>query len=151
MPVLPDDGSRRTCPGSPGRRTPDFSASSIIERAMRSFTEPPGFWPSSLRRMRTSGLGLSGETSTSGVLPIRSRTLWTTATVCGRPSGSAGDGGKDRDRVAVDDLGPELVEVPHVVVVHVDVDETVQLALVGEHLPGHAGVRLLQVGEHLAD
>ena len=33
------------------------SASSIILSAMRSFDEPPGFWPSSLAQMRTSGFG----------------------------------------------------------------------------------------------
>ena len=60
---------------APGLKRPCFSASSIIERAILSFTEPPGFWPSSLARMRTAGFGLSDETSTSGVLPIRSRTL----------------------------------------------------------------------------
>ena len=71
MPVLPEDGSIRVCPGS---RMPSFSAASIMDRAIRSFTEPPGFWPSSLIRMRTSGLGLSELMSTSGVLPIRSST-----------------------------------------------------------------------------
>ncbi len=48
--------------------------------AMRSFTDPNGFWPSSLARMRTSGFGDSTLTSTSGVWPMRSSTLsWTLA------------------------------------------------------------------------
>ena len=72
MPVLPDDGSRRVWPGT---RYPSFSAVSIIERAMRSLTDPKGFWLSILARMRTRGLGESTLTSTSGVLPIMSRTF----------------------------------------------------------------------------
>ena len=70
MPVLPDDGSRIVCPG---RSVPSRSAASTIASAMRSFTEPVGFWPSSLISNRTRGLGLSRLTSTSGVSPIRSR------------------------------------------------------------------------------
>src|SRR3954447_8627847 len=42
---------------------------------MRSFTEPKGFWPSSLATIRTSGLGESWLTSTIGVLPIMSSTF----------------------------------------------------------------------------
>ncbi len=72
IPVLPDDGSTIVCPG---RSTPSFSACSIIALAMRSLTEPNGFWLSSLARMRTFGLGESEDTSTIGVLPIRSSTL----------------------------------------------------------------------------
>jgi hypothetical protein len=40
MPVLPEDGSMRVWPGV---RIPSFSACSIIDRAIRSFTDPPGF------------------------------------------------------------------------------------------------------------
>ena len=72
MPVLPDDGSTMVWPG---RRWPCFSASSIIALAMRSLTDPNGFWLSSLARMRTSGFGESADTSTIGVWPIRSSTL----------------------------------------------------------------------------
>ena len=72
MPVLPEDDSRMIWP-QPGARMPSFSACSIMYLAARSFTEPPGFWPSSLARMRTFGLGDSAETSTIGVLPMRSR------------------------------------------------------------------------------
>ncbi len=71
MPVLPEDDSRITCP-DPGMRIPSFSASRIICLPARSFTDPPGFWPSSLARIRTCGLGLSDEMSTIGVLPMRS-------------------------------------------------------------------------------
>ena len=59
----------------PGRRRPSFSAVSIIARAMRSLTEPNGFWLSSFARSRTPGFGESTLTSTSGVSPIWSRTL----------------------------------------------------------------------------
>ena len=72
MPVLPEDDSMIVCPG---RRIPSFSASTTMARAILSLTEPPGFWPSSLARMRTAGLGLSRLTSTSGVSPMRSSTL----------------------------------------------------------------------------
>ena len=47
MPVLPDVGSISV---SPGRMSPRFSASTIIESAGRSFTEPAGLLPSSLPR-----------------------------------------------------------------------------------------------------
>src|SRR3954453_9600090 len=75
MPVLPDDGSRMVWPGA---SRPSFSAASIIDRAIRSFTDPNGFWLSSLARMRARGLGLSALTSTSGVFPIMSSTFMKT-------------------------------------------------------------------------
>ena len=64
MPVLPLVGSRivRLEPSSPSR-----SAWSIIFRAMRSFTLPVGFCPSSLAKIRTSALGLMRCSSTIGV------------------------------------------------------------------------------------
>ena len=54
MPVLPELGSMMVWPGF---RRPSFSACSIMCLAMRSFTEPNGFWLSSLPMMRTSGFG----------------------------------------------------------------------------------------------
>jgi hypothetical protein len=54
MPVLPELDSSTVTPG-PSR--PSFSASSTIALAARSLTDPPGFWPSSLARMRTRGFG----------------------------------------------------------------------------------------------
>src|ERR1700750_599141 len=77
MPVLPDEGSRIVCPGA---SRPSFSAASIIDRAIRSFTDPNGFWLSSLARMRTRRFGLSALTSTSGVFPIMSSTFTKTGT-----------------------------------------------------------------------
>ena len=47
MPVLPDVGSISV---SPGWMSPRFSASTIIDSAGRSFTEPAGLLPSSLPR-----------------------------------------------------------------------------------------------------
>ena len=55
MPVLPEVGSRIVWPG---RISPFSSASSIIERATRSLTEPVGLRDSSLAQIRTPGLGL---------------------------------------------------------------------------------------------
>src|SRR5262245_44616814 len=78
MPVLPDDGSMIV---RPAVRVPSASASCTICQAMRSLIEPPGFWPSSLARMRTRGLGLSALMSTMGVLPMSSRTEECAATM----------------------------------------------------------------------
>ena len=72
--MLPDEGSMRTWSGWPGTRTPSRSAVSIIDSATRSLTDPPGFCPSSLMKMRADGFGLSALMSTSGVSPIRSNT-----------------------------------------------------------------------------
>ena len=67
MPVLPEVGSRIVWPGA---IAPRASASSIIERATRSLTEPVGLSLSSFAQMRTPGFGESCFSSTSGVLPI---------------------------------------------------------------------------------
>src|SRR5947209_18546498 len=103
MPVLPDDDSMIVCPGC---SWPVFSASSIMALAARSFTEPPGFCPSSLASRRARGFGLRLLMSTSGVLPIRSRTLEYTATEWDAGSGGAtGHGRQDRDLVVDGALG----------------------------------------------
>src|SRR5947207_11339523 len=132
MPVLPDDGSRIVAPGV---SAPSSSASSIILSAMRSFDEPPGFWPSSLAQMRTSGFGESSCTATSGVLPISPRTESNLGT-----RSPAGDRGEDRQDVAVGELGVEAVEVTDVVVVLVDVHELVQATGVVEQVGAQAGI-----------
>ena len=49
MPVLPEVGSMMTLPSC---SRPLASASSIMARAMRSFTDPAGFRYSSFARMR---------------------------------------------------------------------------------------------------
>src|ERR1051326_1450573 len=58
-----------------------------------------------------------------------------------RSGGSAGHGGKDDDGVAVGDLGVEPVEDPDVLVVEVDVDVAVEVAVLAEEL--RLGVRVL--------
>src|SRR5262245_2696334 len=102
--------------------------------------------------MRTPGFGLKPCTPTIGVFPIRSRTD-SSFTGAGRARwGSApGDRGEDRDDVAVGDLGVELVEVPDVVVVDVDVHELVQRTVAVDQLALEARVRRHQLLEHLAD
>src|SRR5205823_5806489 len=70
MPVLPEVGSRMVAPGF---RRPSRSASSTMALAMRSFSEPVGFWPSSFAHMRTPGFGDSRWMPTSGVSPIAAR------------------------------------------------------------------------------
>src|SRR5947209_16338676 len=147
MPVFPEEGSIRVWPGF---SVPSFSASSTMDRAMRSLMEPPGFCPSSLARMRTSGLGLRAVTSTSGVFPIRSRTLAKEATTLLRPCrpGASRHGGEDGDHIGVGDLGVESFQVTDVVVVAVDVHEPVEGPFGSHHLPRHAGVGLDEVLEH---
>ena len=70
--MLPEVGSRIVWPGS---IAPRASASSIMYLATRSLTEPVGLRPSSFAQRRTSGFGVSRGSSTSGVLPIASRTF----------------------------------------------------------------------------
>ena len=109
---------------------------------MRSFEDPPGFWPSSLAKIRTSGFGDSACTPTSGVSPMSPR-MFSWRMTDGGPveAGSAsGHRGQDRDDVAVGHLGVELVEVPDVVVVAVHVDELVQPAPVVDQLAGEPRV-----------
>ena len=71
---------RRCCRPSPRRpcrlrfKRPSASAASIMARAGRSLIEPLGFADSSLRNSR-HGPKSKRVTSTSGVLPMRSRTL----------------------------------------------------------------------------
>ena len=81
--IVTDDGSRIVWPG---RSVPSRSAASTISSAMRSFTEPVGFWPSSFTSRRTRGLGLRRLTSTSGVSPIRSRIESSRATLAYPPA-----------------------------------------------------------------
>src|SRR5580700_1732542 len=135
MPVLPEVGSIRTWSGLPGTSTPARSASSMRDSATRSFTEPPGFCPSSLMKMLAAGLGLSALMSIIGVLPMRSRTVGYSVMGSDLPRASApGHGRKDGHLGAVRDRRVQALQVPHVVVVDVNVHELVQGALVGEDL-----------------
>ena len=56
----------------PAFMSPRSSALRTILSAGRSFTLPPGLFPSSFAKMRTLGFGLSFLISAIGVLPIRS-------------------------------------------------------------------------------
>jgi hypothetical protein len=77
-PVLPDVGSTIV---PPGRSRPAFSAASIIEIAIRSLTDPPGFADSSfatrfpggwIRESLISGVPPTAA-STSGWMSMRQR------------------------------------------------------------------------------
>ena len=74
MPVFPELGSTIT---APSRNRPRRSASSIIPRAMRSFTEPPGFCASSLTRIRAPSFSSRSRrvNSNKGVFPTSSAKL----------------------------------------------------------------------------
>jgi hypothetical protein len=72
MPVLPLVGSISL---TPGLSSPRSSAPSIIDSAGRSFTLPPGLWPSILASSLTLGLEQNLSSSTRGVLPTRSAIL----------------------------------------------------------------------------
>jgi hypothetical protein len=67
--VLPEVGSMIVPPGA---NSPDFSAASIIRRAMRSFTEPPGLKYSTLASTRGRNPAVIFVSRISGVLPTRS-------------------------------------------------------------------------------
>src|SRR5262249_50802424 len=71
-PVLPEVGSTIVPPGS---SFPSRSAASIIERPIRSFTDPPGFRNSSFARIVPGTSREIRSSRTMGVLPTRSRTL----------------------------------------------------------------------------
>src|SRR2546423_3600257 len=118
MPVLPLVGSSSSRPGS---STPRASASSTIASATRSLIEPVGFWPSSFAYKRTLGLGERRGSSTSGVLPTRSRRLDARRL-------ATGHGGQQNHRVALGDR--RLVAVAGADVLAADVDVGVlELAL----------------------
>ena len=68
-----------------------------------------------------------------------------------RRSSAAGDGGDDRDRLAVGHRRVEALEVAHVVVGHEHVDEAAQAALVVEQAVVEAGVGGVEAGQHLAE
>src|SRR5919106_5966698 len=98
--------------------------------------------------MRTPGLGLSRFSSTSGVLPMastmsaylpphgrsvrRGSTIASESVARGFPP--PGHGGQDDDRVPRLDGRVESLEHTHVLVVQIDVDVTVQAALLREQL-----------------
>src|SRR5271157_1802782 len=152
MPVLPDVGSMSTWSGLPGTSTPECSASSMSDSATRSFTEPPGFCPSSFMKMRAEGFGLNALMSTIGVLPIISSTDgYNVMDRLPEPTSAPGHGREDRHLGPVLDGRVEALQVAHVVVVDVDVHELVQGTIVGEHLARHPRVLGDELGEDLTD
>src|SRR5438552_1825116 len=58
---------------------------------------------------------------------------------------------QDDDRVALLDGRRALLEIPHVLVIHVDVHEPIERALIGEQLRAQRGMGGSQAFEHLAD
>src|SRR5438045_1123465 len=72
MPVLPDVASISV---SPGLIVPRFSASAIIDKAGRSFTDPAGLFPSSLPRMTFDVFPGRRCKRTSGVWPTVSASV----------------------------------------------------------------------------
>src|SRR5689334_4303406 len=128
MPVLPDVGSSTVQPGS---SSPSDSAFSIIARAGRSLMEPVGLRSSSLAHNRTCGAGDSDGRPTSGVSPTACNSESYRAMT---PPGdglahTAGDGGQDRDGGVLPHRRLQPAGEPNVLVVDVDVDETVQVAV----------------------
>src|SRR5215470_10055250 len=123
MPVLPLVGSMMIR-GVLGKRSPLASASSSIASAMRSLTEPDGLAPSSFAHRRTPGAGPKLGSSTRGVLPIaRSIVVGARTASSVILSAAAGNRRQDRDHVALFDARLQTVQVAHVLVVDVDVDE----------------------------
>src|ERR1039458_7336265 len=123
MPVLPDEGSMRIWSGWPGLRMPSLSAISIIDSATRSLTDPPGVCPSTPR---------------NSPAPIRPR-----------PDSAPGHGRQDRDLGAIGDGRVQALQVPHVIVVHVDVDELVQRPVVLHHLARQTWLLGQTLGQHV--
>src|SRR5581483_3858072 len=133
MPVLPLVGSSSARPGS---SSPDASAASIIASATRSLIDPVGLAPSSFAYSCTPAFGASRVSSTSGVSPIRSRTL-------GASLLATRHRGEQDHRRALADGRLELVERADVLAVDVDVRVL--------ELPLEAGEAGGEVVEELAD
>src|SRR4051812_5747168 len=72
MPVLPLVGSTMV---PPGFSLPSRSAASMMREAMRSFEDPPGLRYSTLARIVGASPAVTLLSLTSGVLPMRSRTV----------------------------------------------------------------------------
>src|SRR6266536_4121433 len=89
MPVLPLVASTTSPPGA---RRPSRSAASIIDAAMRSFTEPPGLKDSTLANTAAPPAGATRPSLTQGVPPIASRIVSSGAAARGRRrSGGSAD------------------------------------------------------------
>mmetsp|Transcript_6663 Transcript_6663/g.16417 ORF Transcript_6663/g.16417 Transcript_6663/m.16417 type:complete len:203 (+) Transcript_6663:721-1329(+) len=100
MPVLPEVGSTRV--DFPGAMSPRASASWIMLRAMRSFTELAGFDDSSLATISAPQSAVTLFSLTSGVWPMSSRML----------DAIFGRAGVEKSSVEVEPLRMTLVAVP---------------------------------------
>src|SRR4051794_27148350 len=150
MPVLPLVGSRTV---QPGVRTPSRSACSTMKNAGRSLMDPVGLRSSSLAHRRTpcspaSQRGDRFGSPTSGVWPRDSSSESKRAI---RVRSAAGDGGQDRDDVTVRERGGDAAEEADVLVVEVDVDETVQRAVVGDEPAAQPVVPGVEVGKQVVE
>ena len=102
---------------------------------MRSFDEPPGFWPSSLAKILHVGVRRQRvDPDERRVADEAEDVLVAHDAAEPRPAQPPATAGRIEIDVAVGDLGVELVEVPDVVVVAVHVHELVQPALVVDQL-----------------
>lgn len=109
-PVLPEVGST-TVP--PGARRPSASASSSIFRAIRSFTEPPGFRYSSLTSTVARIPSVTRFNRTRGVFPISPSTfsaycIW----CCSGPGWAAGVWGASFVMAPTVPATPDTAAVP---------------------------------------
>src|SRR6478752_1931703 len=132
MPVLPLVGSMTV---QPGRKRPSASAAATIASAGRSLMEPVGFRSSSLAHNRTEGDGDSRGRPTSGVPPTASirlpyRAMRSVAADC--ELGATGDGRQDGDLVALGDGCLQPTGEANVLVIDVNVHETVQGAVLDQ-------------------
>src|SRR5919112_4277964 len=149
MPVLPDVGSRIV---QPGRRVPSFSASSTILSAGRSLVEPVGLRSSSFAQRRTSGLGDSVGSPTSGVPPTEAR-RWSYRVMAWSGSASAArDRRQHDDLVTVAQLRVEAADEADVLVVDVHVHEAPQVAALDEPRldAGMVGLQVVDQGAQAA-
>src|SRR5712691_6291906 len=151
IPVLPLVGSMMMR-SVPGYRSPFSSAASSIASATRSFTDPDGLAPSSLAHSRTPGLGLKPGSSINGVLPMaRSMDVGIRTASSVMPfSLAACDRRQDRDDVTFLDRCFETLEVAHVLVIDIDIDEGPLLAGRQEKLASKTRVARIDVVDQLA-
>src|SRR5712691_4048552 len=151
MPVLPLVGSRITR-SVPGYSSPCASAASNIARAMRSLTDPDGLAPSSLAQIRTPAVGLKLGSSTNGVLPMARSIVVSERTAVSVivEALAASHRGQDRDYVVFGDRCLEPIQVAHVFVVQIDVDEVALRAAGLEQMTSEPRVAPIDVDDQLA-
>jgi hypothetical protein len=168
MPVFPLVGSRIV---SPGLSWPAASAARIIHTAGRSLIEPVGLRSSSFAHSRTCVEGDSLGRPISGVSPHASNRLSYLDISRTRQSAdgdgpaairrhggrdheaqrTTGDGGQDRNGVAVTKLGVQCPEETDVLVVDVDVHEPVQRTLISDEPAADPRELAIEVGQQVGE